>query len=247
MNELGIALIFFLTALIYSSVGFGGGSTCLALLSLILEGFYEIRRTALFLNLIVVSISTMNFARHGIFKWKLIWPFVIGSIPLSLLLSTFRLSESIFFVLLGIVLMLAAFFMIVKLIIKANHTYTLVLSKQTILGAAIGGLSGLTEIGGGIYLSPTLNLLGWESAKTVATVAAFFILCNSLAGISGYLMANTFQVDISLISKLSIAVMLGGVIGGYMTSKVINNKVISIIMGILVGIVGIKLILKTVI
>ena len=241
MNEYVLLGLFFLIALFYSSIGFGGGSSYLAILSLVLTDFYEIRTLALVLNVIVVTIGTIVFLRKRVFNWSLFWPFLLLSIPMAFFGAQLRLTEQVFFIILGIALILAAVAMLAQSIIKKGRSTNLNSSKSMTLGGVIGMLSGLVGIGGGIFLSPTLNLMKWQNAVTVASLASFFILVNSLAGITGLVMNDTFQLNASFASGIIIAVMLGGLVGSQLSIKM-NLNIIRRLTAILVLYVGVRIV-----
>ncbi|WP_081209183.1 sulfite exporter TauE/SafE family protein [Salegentibacter sediminis] len=238
-----LPFVFFFIALFYSSVGFGGGSSYLAILSLVLTDFYEIRSTALILNIFVVTIGTLVFIKNSVLKLKLIWPFFVLSIPLAYLGAVIKLSQTTFFLILGGALVMAGFFMILKFLQNKIQTQEFSNPKKIILGGSIGLLSGISGIGGGIFLSPVLNLLNWANPRIIASVASVFILVNSLAGLIGLNMAGTFQVNYSLIFKLIIAVILGGSLGSYLSNKRFNLKFLGIFTAFLVIYVGLRLVL----
>ncbi|MCB7480155.1 sulfite exporter TauE/SafE family protein [Christiangramia sediminis] len=238
-----LPVIFFLIALFYSSVGFGGGSSYLAILSLVLSDFYEIRSTALILNICVVTIGTLMFIRNGVLKPKLIWPFFVLSIPLAYFGAMVKLSQNLFFLILGGALVLAGIFMMLKFVKSKLESRELSNSKKFLFGGSIGLLSGISGIGGGIFLSPVLNLLKWKDPRTIASLASVFILVNSIAGLIGLNIAGTFHLNSELVLKLIIAVVLGGSIGSYLSSKKFYLKFLGILTAILVLYVGLRLIL----
>ena len=238
-----LPFIFFLIALFYSSVGFGGGSSYLAILSLFLTNFYEIRSTALVLNICVVSIGTIMFIRHRVFNFKLFWPFMVSSIPLAFLGAQLKLSQKIFFLILGGALILSGLFLMLKFLQKKIESRDFSHQKKFLLGGFVGLLSGVSGIGGGIFLSPVLNIVNWANPRVIAALASVFILVNSVAGLIGLNVAGTFQIDYDLILRLIIAVILGGAIGSYLSSKRFNLKFLGILTAILVFYVGLRLIL----
>ena len=238
-----LPFIFFFIALFYSSVGFGGGSSYLAILSLFLTDFYEIRSTALVLNICVVSIGTIMFIRHRIFNFKLFWPFILFSIPLAFLGAQLKLSQTIFFLILGSALILSGLFLILKYLQNKIESLEFSNPKKFMLGGFVGLLSGISGIGGGIFLSPVLNILKWANPRIIASLASVFILVNSVAGLVGLNFAGTFQINYALILQLIIAVVLGGGIGSYLSSKRFNLKFLGILTAILVFYVGLRLIL----
>ena len=238
-----LPFIFFFIALFYSSVGFGGGSSYLAILSLVITDFYEIRSTALILNICVVTIGTIVYIKNGVLKPKLLWPFFILSIPMAYLGALIELSQNAFFLFLGSALLLAGIFMLLKFVQSKLESVEFSTSKKVFLGGSIGLLSGISGIGGGIFLSPVLNLLKWKDSRVIASLASVFILVNSLAGLVGLNVAGTFRLDYDLILKLIIAVILGGSLGSYLSSKKFNLKILGILTAVLVFYVGLKLIL----
>ncbi|HCX23925.1 MAG: hypothetical protein CMB80_12855 [Flammeovirgaceae bacterium] len=238
-----LPIIFFLIALFYSSVGFGGGSSYLAILSLFFTEFYEIRSTALILNICVVSIGTFMFIRSRVFNLKLFWPFFVSSIPLAYLGAQLRLSQTVFFLILGSSLILSGAFLLLRFIHSKMESQEFSFVKKIGFGGFIGFLSGVSGIGGGIFLSPVLNLFNWQNTRTVAALACFFILVNSIAGLVGLTVAGTFQLNENLVFKLMIAVVLGGGLGSYLSNKRFNLRFLGVLTAILVFYVGLRLVL----
>jgi len=238
-----LPIIFFLIALFYSSVGFGGGSSYLAILSLFFSEFYEIRTTALVLNICVVTIGTLVFVKKRVFNLKQFWPFLAVSIPMAYFGAQLRLTQQIFFLILGSALMLAGCFMILKFVKYKLRSKHFSLSRKLSLGGSVGLLAGISGIGGGIYLSPILNLMDWKNPRTIASLASVFILVNSMAGLIGLTVAGTFQVNYDLIFQLIIAVILGGSLGSYLSNEKFNVRVIGVLTAILVMYVGLRLVL----
>jgi len=243
MCDYFLPLLFFAVALFYSSVGFGGGSSYLAILSIVLTDFYEIRTLALVFNLAVVTIATIIYVQKKVFDWKKFWPFVLFSIPMAFLGTQLKLSEKVFFLILGGSLLLSAAFMGLQVMRRKNEHRSFSTPKRGILGATIGFLSGLAGIGGGIFLSPILNLSGWANPRVVASLASTFILFNSASGLAGLLVADSFQFDMDFALPLLIAVILGGSLGSYLSNSKFNIHLIRGLTAILVGYVGLRLIL----
>lgn len=238
-----LPVIFFVIALFYSSVGFGGGSSYLAILSLFISDFYEIRSTALLLNICVVSIGTLSYIKHRVFNMRLFWPFMISSIPLAYLGAQLRLSQMAFFLILGLSLMLSGAFLILRFLRSKMDSKEYGLVKKISLGGIIGLLSGISGIGGGIFLSPLLNLYNWANPRTIAALASFFIFVNSVAGLFGLIVADTFHINQSMAIKLVIAVVLGGSIGSHLSNKRLNLRVLGVLTAMLVTYVGLRLVL----
>ncbi len=234
--------VFFIIAAFYSSVGFGGGSSYLAVLSLFTFSFFFIRSNALICNLVVVTGSTYLFYKDGHFSLKDFFPFLVTSIPLAFIGALFKLNESAFFLLLGVTLTLSA----VSLFYQARSNTTVRAKPYPkymsyVIGAAIGLLSGLVGIGGGIFLAPVLNHLNWDKPVKIAALSALFILVNSISGLIGLLASKSLDISWSITLVLIVAVLLGGQLGVRFSLKKASPKVIRIITGILVLVVGLRL------
>lgn len=241
--EILLPVLFFFIALFYSSVGFGGGSSYLAIMSIFLTDFYEIRSTALLLNITVVTIGTLMYVRNRVFDWKAFWPFLLPSVPLAYLGAQIRLSEQTFFIVLGGLLVLSAVSMLMKFIKKSYPSREFGLWKRLGLGGVIGFFAGLSGIGGGIYLSPILNMVNWKDARKIASLASVFILVNSLSGLLGLLAANTFTFDSLLTIRMMIGVFLGGMVGSYFSNRTFNTRSIGLLTALLVFYVGLRLLM----
>lgn len=246
-NLILLCIGFFVVATLYSSVGFGGGSSYLALLTLFLSGFFAIRSIALICNLVVVSGSTFLYFKNGHAKLKDFLPFVITSIPLAYVGASFRLQEHIFFILLGLSLVTSAFFLAWQTFLTGEKlekvkTYPKYLSY--LLGGGIGLLSGLVGIGGGIFLAPVLNHLHWDKSIKIAALASFFILVNSISGLSGLLMGDMLELPWKETLALAITVLLGGQLGIRISLKRLTPKGIKRVTALLVFLVGIRILMK---
>ena len=238
-----LSFVFLLIALFYSSVAFGGGSSYIAILSFILPEFYEIRTMALILNITVVCIGIFFFWRKQRIVLKEFWPFLVFSIPSAFLGATIPLAERTFFIILAILLIAASLSMLAQVYLKLDKEKNLGLTKKAGLSLGIGFLSGVSGIGGGIFLSPSLNLLSWKNTKMIAALSSVFILSNSISGILGLLYSGNFKVDFSLASSLILAVSIGGILGSFLTNNKLNISVVRILTAILVASVGIRLLI----
>ncbi len=241
-----LMLIFFIVALLYASVGFGGGSSYLAILALLFSSFFIIRSTALLCNLMVVSGSCYLFFKRGHLHLKSFFPFIITSVPMAFLGATFKLDEAVFFIILGVSLITVALALVLQTInLKPNYKslkYPTAFSYG--LGAIIGLLSGLVGIGGGIFLAPILNQMKWAKPVTIAALASIFILVNSISGITGLLASNTFELFWPETIGLLIAVLVGGQIGVRLSLGSISAKGIRLLTAFLVLFVGIRVLLN---
>ncbi len=233
-----LIVAFLFIAITYSSVGFGGGSSYLALLAVLSFQFELIRPTALLCNIIVVSGGTYFFYKEGYIDFKKALPFVLISIPMSFLGGRFPIKEKSFFIILGFSLIAAALLLWFQQHIQ-NRSKPI--NSSTILNVGIGGsigfLSGLVSIGGGIFLSPILHLLKWDEVKKISAIASLFILVNSISGLAGQLTRAT-TLDWNFIWPLLLAVFVGGQIGSRLGVKVFNPVTIKRITAILIFIAG---------
>jgi len=210
-----LCTLFFLVALFYASVGFGGGSSYLAILSLFGIDFLLLRSTALLCNITVVGSGTYIFNKYKLVNWVKVLPLIICSIPLAYLGGRMPITENIFFIALGIGLVLAAIFMIWQALSKSNSTKKAFDNKgfNGIIGGLIGFFSGMIGIGGGIFLAPVLHFIKWDTPKIIAATASLFILLNSIAGLAGQFANPEFNLNFQFALPLVTAVFLGGQIG----------------------------------
>lgn len=211
-TEVLLALAMFMGALLYSSVGHGGASAYIALMALFAVSPAVMRPTALVLNIIVTSFTSIRYFRAGLFRWRTLWPFLVGAIPFAFLGGALQVPGHIYRPLLGVVLVLSASRMLWPRELKADKEWH---DPPAIVGiacgAGIGLLSGLTGTGGGIFLSPLLLLMAWSQTRPASGVVALFILCNSAAGLLGnYASVKALPPDLPM---YAIAVLAGAVVG----------------------------------
>ena len=239
-----LSILFFITAILYSSVGFGGGSTYLALLLIWGIPYYIFPVIALLCNIIVVSGNSFNYIRAGNLNLKLLIPFLVGSIPFAFFGGSLKINKEVFEIFLFIVLSIAGILLLVKN--KSYDSDDLVVNKikfiySLLIGSILGFVSGVVGIGGGIFLSPILFLLKAEKPKIIATCASLFILINSISGILGQLTKdNTFNELINY-WPLFLSVLLGGFFGNYLNLKIFSNRTLTIMTSLLVIFVSLRM------
>ena len=242
-----LAISFFIIAAIYSAVGFGGGSSYVALLALSGIPFAHIPIVGLVCNVIVTASGSWHFSRAGHFQPSLLWPFLLGSLPFAFLGGSLKTSESVFFLLLGLTLVGAGLRLVVK---RKDYDARLPVRKRPVIislliGIVLGLLAGLTGIGGGIFLAPILINYGWGHPKQVASAASFFILANSLAGLFGQMIKINLHMELLCFWPLALVVFIGGQIGSKIASgPLVRPWAIVRLTGILTLIVGLQLLHK---
>lgn len=235
-----LALCFFSIALIYSSVGFGGGSSYLALLALMNLDIGIIRPTALLCNIIVVSGGTFIFWRSGALDLKKSWPFICASIPMAFIGGYWKIEDaSFFFIVLGICLIAASVLLWVRPAPASGNDVTSP-ALNAGLGAGIGFLSGFVGIGGGIFLSPILHLLKWGEARRISALASLFILVNSFSGLGGQI-ARSENIDWRFITPLLIAVFLGGQVGSRLGARRLDPMHIKRLTSVVIFLAAVKI------
>jgi len=242
-----LSILFFITAILYSSVGFGGGSTYLALLLIWDTPYYIFPIIALFCNVIVVTGNSINYIRAENHNLKLLIPFLIGSIPLSFLGGTLIINKETFELLLFLVLSIAGVLLLINN--KSYEDENIIIKKLNLfvsvtIGSILGLISGIVGIGGGIFLSPILFLLKADKPKNIVTTASLFILINSLSGILGQLTKKNMLNEITLYWPLFCAVLIGGLFGNYLNLKIFSNRVLALITSLLVIFVAFRMSLK---
>src|SRR2546425_8628697 len=219
-----IALLIFVVAVLYSTVGHAGASGYLAAMALFGLAPAAMKPTALTLNIIVAIVGTIRFVRAGFFSWRIFWPFAIASIPAAFVGGWVTLPASVYKAIVGVVLLYGA----VRIFFSAKaaddqETRTPPMTLALVLGAALGFLSGLTGVGGGIFLSPLLLLMRWARTKETSGISVAFILFNSIAGLLGHGIFAHF----SSISSLPRAALIWGpaaLAGGFIGTELVTRR-----------------------
>ena len=242
-----LAILFLVTATLYSSVGFGGGSTYLALLLIWGIPYSIFPIIALSCNIIVVSGNSFNYVRAGNLNLKLLLPYLIGSVPLAYIGGSLPIEKRIFEILLFLVLLLAGSLLLFNfksydLVSQSYRKIPLLIS--ILIGGIIGFISGVVGIGGGIFLSPVLFLLKNAKPKHIVTAASLFILINSISGIIGQVTKNDVLEQIKDYWYLLIAVLIGGQIGNFLNLKIFPTRVMALITAFLVLFVAVRMGIK---
>lgn len=241
-----LATVFLVIAVLYSMVGFGGGSSYLAILTFYMADQYLIRSNALVCNIAVVGIGATSAFLDKSLSIKKAALYVALSIPAAYFGATVRLSDRSFFILLAAALLLSSVGMVLQSVLnKVDESQTQKSPVKALgLGGIIGFFSGMVGIGGGIFLSPVANLLKMETAKQIAGIASFFILVNSIAGLLGLAHDGNLEIEWATTSILVGTVIVGGFIGSRIKSNKLKSNHIRLLTAVLVFVVGLRLLLK---
>ncbi|WP_435087562.1 sulfite exporter TauE/SafE family protein [Candidatus Pelagibacter bacterium nBUS_27] len=242
-----LSIFFLITSILYSSVGFGGGSTYLALMLIWEIPFYIIPILALCCNIIVVSGNSINYIKSGNFSLNLLLPYVVGSVPLAFFGASLSISKELFEILLFIILTIAGILLLNRSkFFDSNKIKINQIPKKIsiLIGCVIGFISGIVGIGGGIFLSPILFLIKAGYPKQIATTASLFILINSIFGVAGQLTKDIVLNQFLNFWPLFLVVFMGGQIGNFLNIKFLSNKTLSLITSLLVIFVAIRMGLK---
>ena len=239
-----LAILFLVAAILYSSVGFGGGSTYLALLLIWGIPYFIFPVIALSCNILVVSGNCFNYIRAGNLNLRLLIPYLIGSIPLAYIGGSLPIEKRLFEILLFLVLALAGALLLFnfKSYDDKEESYRKISSLISILiGMVLGFISGVIGIGGGVFLSPILFLIKAGRPKHIVTTASLFILINSISGIIGHLTKNAVLAEVLNYWYLLAAVLIGGQIGNFLNLKIFPTRFLALVTGILVLFVAVRM------
>jgi hypothetical protein len=234
-----LLLLLPIVAFLYASVGHGGASGYLALMSAFSFPMTFMKPTALVLNILVSAVSFYFYYREKNFKWNLFYPFALSSIPFSFVGGYLKIDAFYYKIILATVLVFAVMRLLGFFGKEKNTINEINLPLALGFGALIGFLSGLLGIGGGIILSPVLLLLGWATMKQAAAVSALFILTNSISGLFGFVSQGGTLPESSLV--LIGVVFIGGLFGAYYGSTKFNSKALRYVLSAVIGIAIVKL------
>ena len=239
-----LAISFLVTAVLYSSVGFGGGSTYLALLIIWSVPYFVFPVIALSCNIIVVSGNCFNYIRAGNLNLKLLIPYLIGSIPLAFIGGSLPIEKELFEILLFSILAAAGTLLLFNFKSydnKKENYKKIPIVVSILIGGTLGFISGVVGIGGGIFLSPILFLIRAGRPKHIITTASLFILINSITGIVGQLTKNEVLSEIPNYWYLLGAVLIGGQLGNFLNLKVLPTRILALVTALLVIFVALRI------
>jgi len=238
INLIVLCLGLFLISILYSSVGHGGASGYLAILSLSTFASMEsswLKQHVWCLNLVVAAIAFYHYYKAGFYVKKFTIPFILGSVPFAIIGGALKINGDVYDYLLSITLIWAAYRLYqTKEIIEKGKVVNLSLKTTLPIGGSIGFLSGVIGVGGGIFLSPILLLKKWADPKSVATTSALFIWVNSAAGLFGAGLSKQLEIDLNILLPFIVSVIIGGYIGSKFGSNTNQSKIKSILIIVLI-------------
>lgn len=236
-----LAVCIFVVAMLYASVGHGGASGYLAVMALFSLHPAALKPTALVLNIVVAGVGTWLYVTARQFSWRVFWPFAVTSIPASYLGGSFNLPPHLYRPILGVVLIFAAWRLFVRTERTAGEIKPPAWPVAMAVGAVLGFFSGLIGVGGGIFLSPLMVLLGWARVREVSGIAALFILVNSAAGLLGHV--SSLQQVPDYAPLLAVMALAGGTLGALGGSRHLPVQAILKAMAMVLVIAGGKMLL----
>lgn len=228
-------------AVLYSCVGHGGASGYIAVLTLLSMTPMIIKPTALILNILVSGIASIQFYRAGYFRRPLFWRFALTSIPFAYVGGYFVLPLSFYKYIIVLVLWFSAVRLLIQPAMQAKDIHIPSIPLSLTAGAVLGLLSGLIGVGGGIFLSPLLILMGWAGNRETAAVSAFFILANSCSGLLGFVSGNHTIPPYAL--TFAFAAVSGGFVGSYLGSRQLPVLSVQRVLSLVLVIAGYKMLL----
>jgi len=240
-----ISILICIVAALYSSVGHGGASGYLAVLSFFAFAPATMSSTALVLNILVAGVALHSYARAGHLSLKLSWPFILLSVPAAFVGGVLPVSDRTYFLILGGVLLIAA----VRLVMNTLQPQVETKQKRVSLavslpiGGGIGLLSGVVGVGGGIFLSPVMILMRWADAKRTSATSALFIVVNSLAGLGGRFAKGGVQAEDVL--PLILAAFVGGLVGSYYGANKFSGLMLRRVLAVVLVVAAVKMVITS--
>ncbi len=237
---LTLCALVFVAAVLYSMVGHAGASGYLAAMALVGVAPGVMKPTALTLNILVATVGTIQFARAGRFSWPLFWPFALGSVPLAFLGGSLALPVPLYKRVLAVVLLYAAY-RLFRTVAAGDEPRPVPKAMAVGSGAGIGFLSGLTGVGGGIFLSPLMLIMGWADVRRTAAVSVAFILVNSISGLLGHFSSvRSLPAEIGILAAVAL---VGGFIGSTLGSRRLPSPVLRRLLAVVLLVAAAKLFL----
>lgn len=228
-------------ALLYTSVGHGGATAYLAVLTLAGYAVAELRTTVLVLNILAAAIAFVHFQQAGHLRWRILLPFLVTSVPAAFVGGRLPLTGREQELLLGIALLAGAarfLFFAKPPNFRVSREGAIFWAGAPLLGALLGFLAGATGIGGGIFLSPILLALGWADIKETGSVSSAFIALNSAAGLVASI--QRVPVDVALLIPMAVTVVAGALVGAWAGARKLKSRALQVLLGIVLAVAGLK-------
>ncbi len=226
----------------YASVGLGGGTGYLAVMTLFGLPPEVLVPTALLLNIVVTSVALLRFGMAGRLRWRLLLPFLIPALPAAFAGGLVRADRSVFLTVLAVALLVAGLAML-RSSASAHERHELPPARRTIAvgvpaGLAIGLISGFLGIGGGVFLGPLVLLLGWAGPKQVAAMNSCLILAVSSVALAAHGVRGA--VDAHVLVPLGVAALVGGLIGATLAERKLSARQLQRVFAAIVLIAALK-------
>ncbi|MEJ6980464.1 sulfite exporter TauE/SafE family protein [Pedobacter sp. P351] len=234
-----LAMSLFIVGFLYASVGHGGASGYLAVLSIFAIPVVSYKPIILILNILVAGIGFIQFTRAGFFKWKLCWPFLITSLPMAFIGSKMTIEGDIYNLILGIALIIPVIRLLGLIPGEKDTQKEISIPLALVFGLIMGLLAGMLSIGGGIFLSPLLIIMAWGNSKEAAAASALFIVLNSVSGLLGH--SSEIQIGQESLIWFSSA-LAGGIAGSYFGSRHFAVNTVKYLLSAVLAIASCKLI-----
>jgi uncharacterized membrane protein YfcA len=234
-----IPVLVLVVAFLYSSVGFGGATSYLTILTLFAISTQVTTTIALTLNMLVAGIAFINYSRFGHLKWRLVWPFIITSVPAAFVGGLIHVSQPVYlFLLYSVALYLGLRMLFSRELVRCEELAipTSRIWQALLIGSLIGFVSGVVGIGGGIFLSPIILLACWGTPKQAAAASAIFIVINSLSGLLGRALGGKLEFGLLGLTMLPSG-LIGGLLGSYWGAKYFTNRTIQRLLGVVLLVV----------
>ena len=242
MDDVLIAGAIGCVSLLYATAGQAGGTAFLAVMAFAAFPAAEMRGTALLLNIVAAGYATWQLHRRAADDPKMLFPLIAPSLFTAFAGGLLVLDQRIYFTLTGLLLIAAATLMAIKRTADAVEAKPIQPIPAAATGAAAGLISGLTGVGGGVFLAPMLIALQWTSPRGAAAVSPPFILCNSIAGFVGVLFAGQSIAPGAFI--YAMGAIVGAGIGTVIAQRWMSERTTRYVLATILAFAGARLLLR---
>jgi uncharacterized membrane protein YfcA len=229
-------------SLLYATVGQAGGTAFVAVMAF--AGFQasEMRPTALLLNIVAAGYATWRLHQNGMIDWSFFARIAVASLPAAFIGGLLVLEGKPYFVLTGSLLVIAAALTVMKRNADNGEDHQPSLRRISIGGAGAGFLSGVSGVGGGVFLAPLLIICGWASPQRAAYLSAPFILFNSLVGFGGVWVAG--QVPTPDTALYAAGALAGSVVGSAIGLRWMSDRTTRYVLAAILLFAGLRLLFR---